>query len=135
MARKKELSAKPALSKLELDVMGVVWRLGECSTREVIQEYQKARILADTTIKTVLTSIRNKGYLELVPTTEPGFRFRPAVSQQEIAQSSLRGVVSNFFGGSTRAAILHLLRQEEISDSEMDEIRQMLKRSNSEEQL
>ena len=132
MGREIKPRTKSELSKLELEVMATVWRLGECSTRDVILEHQKKRPLADTTIKTVLTSIRGKGFLDLVPTTGPGFRLRPAMSQQEFGNHSLRGVVSNFFGGSAKEAILHLLEEEEISDPEMQEIRRMLERPSQE---
>jgi len=114
------------LSKLELDVMDTVWSLGECSTADVIGAYQSKRTLADTTIKTVLSNIRKKGYIELVPTTERGYRFRATVSRDSVAGRSLRQVVSKLFGGSPRQAILHLLNEERISKDDMREIQRML---------
>jgi len=119
-------NTKDELSKLELDVMAVVWELGEPSTAEVIDAYQKRRPLADTTIKTVLSNVRKKGYLELIPTTERGYRFRPTVTRDAVAKRSLKQVVSNLFGGSPRQAILHLLSEEPITQDDMREIRRML---------
>ena len=41
---KKEL---PELSRLEMAVMTVVWKLGDCSSAEVIAEFSKQRPLAE----------------------------------------------------------------------------------------
>ena len=58
------------LSGLELEVMNLVWKLGECTSADVIEAYNEVRPLADTTIRTVLTNIRRKGYLELIPSID-----------------------------------------------------------------
>ena len=62
--------SRPELSRLELEIMDVVWELGDCSSAEVIAAYRKKRPLAPTTIRTVLTNLRKKGYLEPIPTIE-----------------------------------------------------------------
>ena len=123
-------SAQPGepreLSDLELAVMAVVWQLGECSSAEVVERFSEQRPLAPTTIRTVLASIEKKGYLERVPTVERGLRYRPRVGREDVAGRSLRKLVGNLFGGSPRHAIAWLLREEELPDSELEEIRQMI---------
>ena len=123
-------SAQPGepkeLSELELAVMAVVWELGECSSAEVVDRFSERRPLAPTTIRTVLASIEKKGYLERVPTVERGLRYRPRVGREDVAGRSLRKLVGNLFGGSPRHAIAWLLREEELPDSELEEIRQMI---------
>lgn len=120
-------SAAPReLSDLELAVMDVVWEMGECSSAEVIERFSARRPLAPTTIRTVLTSIEKKGYLERVPTVERGLRYRPCVRREDVAGRSLRKLVGNLFGGSPRHAIAWLLREEDMADAELDEIRRMI---------
>lgn len=114
------------LSDLELAVMAVVWELGECSSAEVVERFSERRPLAPTTIRTVLASIEKKGYLERVPTVERGLRYRPRVGQEDVAGRSLRKLVGNLFGGSPRHAIAWLLREENLADAELEEIRRLL---------
>jgi predicted transcriptional regulator len=110
------------LSKLEQQVMNVVWKLGPCSSTEVIAEFTKRRKLADTTIRTVLTNLREKGYVEPMPTVERGFRLRPVVERETYLQRFLKNIVTNLFGGSSQQAILYLLKDNNISTEEMEEI-------------
>lgn len=128
MARPKRVvtNGLPELSPLELEVMDVVWNLGECSSAEVIQAFKRSRNLADTTIRTVLAKIRKKGYVEPVPTVERGFRIRPKVSKQSVAKRSMRGVVTKLFDGSPREAVLHLLKDEKFTDADLDAIRKLI---------
>lgn len=114
------------LSDLELAVMDVVWELGECSSADVVERFSARRALAPTTIRTVLATIEKKGYLERVPTVERGLRFRPRVEREDVAGRSLRKLVGNLFGGSPRHAIAWLLREENMADAELDELRRMI---------
>lgn len=127
MGRKKRVSkSMPELSRLEQDVMNVIWDLGDCSSAEVIEVFTRKRKLAKTTIRTVMSNLRKKGYIEPIPTIERGFRFRSCVSRDVVAKRSLKNVVSGLFEGSPRQAIAYLLRDEEIDETDLEEIRRML---------
>jgi predicted transcriptional regulator len=116
----------PELSPLELEVMNVIWRLGECTSADVISEFTKKRKLANTTIRTVLANIRKKGYLEIVPSVEPRIRFRPRVTKRTVTRRTVRQLLQNMFGDSPREAIAALLEEEDLDGKELDEIRKML---------
>jgi predicted transcriptional regulator len=114
------------LSPLELEVMSVIWELGECTSADVIREFGKKRKLANTTIRTVLANIRKKGYLEAVPSVEPRIRFRPAVTRRTVKRRTVKQLLSNMFGDSPREAIEFLLKEEDIDEAELGEIRRLL---------
>ena len=123
---RKQAREKKELSRLEMQIMDVVWGLGDCSSAEVIAEFCKKRPLAETTIRTVLTNLRKKGYLEPIPTVERGFRLRPTVSRESVAGRWMSNLVDNLFGNSPREAICHLLQDENISDEDLEEIRRLI---------
>lgn len=120
----------PRLSRLERDVMSIVWNLTEhardCPSADVVQTYQQKRSLADTTIRTVLRNLRKKGYVEPVPTIERGMRLRPTVAREVVARRTLRELVEGFFDGSPRRAISFLLKEEAIDEDELAAIRHVL---------
>ncbi len=132
MVAKNKGGPLPELSRLEQEIMRVVWQLGECSSAEVIDAYTRERALAKTTIRTVLSNLRKKGYVELVPTVARGHRLRPAVKREQVARRSLRTLVANLFNGSPRHAIAYLLNESEIAAADLDEIRRMIERRKQE---
>ena len=119
------------LSDLETEVMIVVWELEECSSNDVIEAFNKRRELAPTTIRTVLGNIEKKGYLKRVPSLERGYRFRPAVQRQAVAEHSLRRLISKLFNDSPRLAVTYLLKDERLLDADLKEIRRLLKSQQS----
>ncbi len=110
----------PALSRLEQRIMGIVWKLGECSSAEVIAENNREHPRAETTVRTVLSNLRRKGYVELVPTIERQHRFRPAVSQDEVGRASLKDLIAGLFAGSPRRALMYLIKEEDIADEDIE---------------
>lgn len=128
MTEKKRPSkqSRPALSSLELDVMDVVWELGDCTSAQVIEAFARKRPLAPTTIRTVLTNLRNKGYIKPIPTIGRGFMFRPTVPRESVARRSLKELLTSLFRNSPRQAIAYLLDDANVTEDELDEIRRMI---------
>ncbi|MFA6240390.1 MAG: BlaI/MecI/CopY family transcriptional regulator [Candidatus Hydrogenedentales bacterium] len=116
----------PELSSLEREIMSVLWNLGECSSADVIEIYTRERPLAKTTIRTVLSNLRKKGYVEVVPSVDRGFRLKASVPRTTVAGRSLRDLVQTLFNGSPRHAISHLIKDEAIDQNDLDEIQQMI---------
>lgn len=119
-------SGRPALSRLELEIIDVVWKLGDCTSAEVTAEFRKKRPLAPTTIRTVLTSLREKGYIRPIPAVGRGFRWRAVIARDAVVRRSLRDILSSLFHGSRRQAIACLLDDSEVTDADLDEIRRMI---------
>lgn len=117
---------RPALSSLETEIMDVVWDLGDCSSAEVIAAMSRKRKLAPTTIRTVLSNLRKKRYLEPIPTIERGFRLRATVNRDSVIRRTLHTLLKSLFAGSPRQAIAYLLKEEGLGDQDLDDIRRMI---------
>jgi predicted transcriptional regulator len=129
---KRSPKARPPLSGLELEVMNLVWDLGESTSADIIDAFAKHRPLAPTTIRTVLANIEEKGYVERVPTTERALRYRPSFPREAVATQTLQQLVGRLFGGSPKAAIAQLLADEELDAAELAEIQKMVSRRRKE---
>ncbi len=117
----------PRLSPLELTVMQVIWEHGDATAAEVRQALAKDRPLADTTIHTVLAKLREKGYLAPIPTIERSLRFAPTVAREQVARRSLRQLLGDFFGGSPQRLMAHLIKEENVDDAELAEVKKLLR--------
>lgn len=126
-ATPRESASRPPLGDLELEVMHVVWELGECTSGDVIAAFRSKRELAPSTIRNVLANLRAKGWLRPIPSIGRGFRLQPTTPREAAARRSLKSLLVSWFGGSTQEAIAHLLDDEEISNSDLDQIGKLLK--------
>ena len=125
-SRKTGRKKRPSLSGLELEVMNVVWDLGDCTSAQVTEAFREIRPLAPTTIRTVLTKLREKGYVKPIPSIERGFTFRPTVDREAVARRSLNELVGSLFKDSPQQAIAYLLDDADMTDGDLDELRRMI---------
>ena len=105
-SKRRTMKELPPLSRLEQRIMGIVWNLGECSSAEVI--------------------VAHKGYIELVPTVERQHRLKPAVSREKVGRRTLRELVSGFFGGSPQQIFSYLIKEEQLSEDDLEELRRLI---------
>jgi predicted transcriptional regulator len=80
------------LGPLESEVMEAVWRLGDTTVRDVHADLAPSRDLAYTTIMTTMARLAAKGLLER-DTAGLAHRYRPTVSREEYARSTVTSVV------------------------------------------
>lgn len=92
------------LSELEQEIMSVVWALGKCTIREVVEETNKTKKLAYTTIATILERLHEKGLLKK-DTSAFTVVFTPKQSKEEFGQKMAQSLLEKFFGTFGDAAI------------------------------
>jgi predicted transcriptional regulator len=132
MSMKRPSKTRPPLSGLELEVMNLVWEIGESTSADIVEAFSRRRPLAPTTIRTVLSNIEEKGYLQRVPTTERALRYRPSFPREAVATQTMQQLVGRLFGGSSKLAIAQLLASEELGADELEEIQKMVTRRRKE---
>jgi predicted transcriptional regulator len=80
------------LGPLETDVMETAWRLGDATVRDVHAELTETREIAYTTVMTTMSRLASKGLLER-DTSGLAHRYRPALSREEYARSTVSSVI------------------------------------------
>lgn len=123
MARKKS----PNLTEAELRLMDVLWDKGTATVGEVAEALPKELGLAYNTVLTTLRILEDKGYVEHVKAREGrAFVYSPLVGRDEAGRSAVRYLVSRFFRNSPELLVLNLLKDEELTEKELDRIRNLL---------
>lgn len=114
-----------SLSDLQLDVMRALWRQPDATVAQVAESMRPARVLAHTTVATLLTRLEKRG---LVSATRDGRQllYRALASEPHIQHSMVTRLVSGLFQGKTSDLLSHLLRADDIGDADLAQIRAML---------
>ena len=110
----------------ELELMKIIWRHDEPVTvRDVYEELRTRRPVAYTTVLTSMKTLEQKGYLKATQ-LDRAYLYRPARPKQQVITDMVRDFVERVFNGSSRPLVLHLLEDNQISESELREITRML---------
>jgi len=120
-------SKKPVLTGQELEIMKIVWQLGTATVREVYEELLKSRKIAYTTVMTMMGILEQKGRLTKTP-RDRAYVYSPTESQVQVVGSMVHEFVKRVFDGSAKPLLVHLARNKKISQKELDEISELLKK-------
>ncbi|MBP3214231.1 MAG: BlaI/MecI/CopY family transcriptional regulator [Bacteroidaceae bacterium] len=118
------------LTKAEMEIMNVLWERSEgMTTHEIIEEYPEPKP-AYSTIATFLKILTNKGFIQSHKQEGGGktFVFTPTISREAYTNRVMKEVKSTFFGNSLKSMLSFFARQEEVSEEDLKEIVEMIKR-------
>lgn len=104
------------LGQLERDILSIVWRLGNVTAEQVREELD--RPLKDSTIRTVLRRLEEKGYLAHQVESRT-FIYSPAESRQRVAGRAVQRIMDWFCEGSAEALLVGMVDSKVLGREEL----------------
>lgn len=108
------------LTEKEEELMRKLWTKDEMIAREVWEMYPEPRPHFNT-VATFLRILEQKGWVKHRPIGNTNL-YRAAVSEEEFGRKSLKSIISKFFNGSMAGMVSSLLKDEDLSKSQIDEL-------------
>jgi BlaI family transcriptional regulator, penicillinase repressor len=112
------------LTRYELEIMDVVWRLGEVTVHDVCANL--SRPLAYTTVMTSLSLLERKK--KVLGRTKRGraFVYHPLVSREKVSRDLLGDLRDVLFAGSLPSLVLNLMADESVSEADLAALQEAL---------
>jgi len=107
------------LGELERETLSIVWRLGSVTAERVREEID--RPLKDSTVRTVLRRLEEKGYLAHA-VEDRTFIYRPAESRQRVAGRAAKRIVDWFCEGSVEALLVGMVDSKVLGRDELQRL-------------
>jgi BlaI family transcriptional regulator, penicillinase repressor len=107
------------LGDLERSILSIVWRLGSVTAEQVREELD--RPLKDSTVRTVLRRLEEKGYLSH-SVEDRTFVYRSAESRQRVAGRAVKRIVDWFCEGSVEALLVGMVDSKVLDRSELQRL-------------
>jgi predicted transcriptional regulator len=117
--------AQPKLSKLELQIMQVLWDRGALSIREIQEGFPESGRPAYTTIQTTVYRLEAKNADRRVKKISNAHIFEATVSRQS-AQRRLIDDLLGLFGGRSQPVMAHLIEAGKLTMDDVKEAERLL---------
>jgi BlaI family penicillinase repressor len=124
MAKK---SANDGLTKLELKIMQVIWKSGQCAVGAVQQALDPP--LAYTTVQTMLNLLERKGKLKRTLEGR-AYIYSPTISETKAHGQGLRDLIDRMFGGSSEELVMSLLKTRQIDAKKLARLTRKFNKEN-----
>jgi len=110
----------PKLTRLELQIMEVLWTRGPCAIREIQEAFPKRNRPAYSTIQTTVYRLEEKKTLRRVKKISHAHIFEASISRGE-AQGRLVDDLLSLFGDRLQPVMAHLIESRKLT---LDDIRE-----------
>jgi len=114
---------KDTLTKLELQIMQVIWRHG-ASNVSAVQAALEQR-LAYTTVQTMLNILHRKGKLKRALNGR-AYEYSATVTEARALGHAVRDLVDRMFGGSSEELVMSLIKSHQIDAGKIAELSKRL---------
>lgn len=101
-------SPKIKLTRLELEIMQYLWKLGEVAVREIQEAIPAAKRPAYTTVQTILTRLEEKGAVRRTRKIGNAHLFEAVVTRKGMYERLVDELL-DLFGGSPEPLVSHLV--------------------------
>src|ERR1700722_10206265 len=120
------------LGEVEQMVMDYLWTHGPCSSEACREGLAAVRPMKDSTIRTVLRRLEEKGYLrhEIDGRT---FGYKASDARQNVAVRAVKSIIDRFCGGSAEQLVLGMVDNAVLDRKQLERLaRKISERQNSE---
>ena len=115
----------PKLTKLELEIMEVLWTRGPCAIREIQEAFPKRNRPAYTTVQTTVYRLEGKKTLHRVKKISHAHIFEALISRSA-AQSRLIDDLLALFGDRLQPVMAHLIESKRFTLNDVREAERAL---------
>ncbi|MCZ6676798.1 MAG: BlaI/MecI/CopY family transcriptional regulator [Candidatus Poribacteria bacterium] len=111
------------LHRLDLEVMKVVWKLGQATVNDVRNALKQP--LAYTSVATTLSHLERKGFLTH-DVDGRTYVYRPLVQESDVSKTMLGDLLERLFDGSVEQLVNTLLESRKIPSEELERVQELI---------
>jgi BlaI family penicillinase repressor len=113
------------LGELQRAVIEIIWELGRANVHQVRERLASSKTLAYTTVLTTLQKLEKAGWLTHKAEGR-SYVYLPTGTRDQAGAGSLRKFIKHVFDGDAMLMFQHLIRETNLKDDELREIREMI---------
>ena len=120
MTNKRQLRLRN-LGEVEQSVMDYIWSHGDSTAESCREALASSRPMKDSTIRTVLRRLEEKGYLTHKVEGRT-FIYRAADGRQNVAIRAVKNIIDRFCGGSAEELVLGMVDNEVLDHKQLQHL-------------
>src|SRR3974390_1071854 len=122
--------ALPRPTEAELELLRILWAIEPATVREIHEALNDEREAGYTTVLKLMQIMTAKGLVERDEANRAHV-YRATISQEDMQSKILKDLSVRLFAGSAAQLAMHALAMEPASETELEEIRALIERKQS----
>lgn len=109
------------LGPLEMEVLDVIWEMGQATSREIFEKMRERKRLGQSTVLTVLRRLSDRGILHRDAGGDV-YVYSPVMERHELGGRMIDDVVNRIFGGAVEPVIAHLMDRKGMKELDVERL-------------
>ncbi|MHB0999290.1 MAG: BlaI/MecI/CopY family transcriptional regulator [Armatimonadota bacterium] len=114
------------LSPAELELMEILWKKGCATAKEIQAAFSLHKKPAYTTIATVLSRMREKGYVD-AQERNFAFEYRPLVAREQVVRRKIKDLVERVLGGDIKPLAAYIAEDRQLTAEQIKTLEDILR--------
>ena len=123
----------PQISEAEYEVMKIVWKYAPINTNEITEKLLQTTSWSPKTIQTLIKRLVTKGALTYEKQSRV-FVYTPTIKESDYISRKSSSFLARFYGGNLTAMVSAYIKDDKLSDPEIEQLRSLLSRRKEEEE-
>ncbi len=123
--RRQKMKAQKQPTSAELEILDILWDLGQATVREVFEHANAKRATTYTTILKFMQIMQEKGLVKRDERAKAHV-YRPNASRGQVQNSLVGALMDRAFRGSALSLVQHALEAKPATREELDAIRRLI---------
>ncbi len=126
------MSKYPNLSEADSVIMEILWRSGKAKSAAILEEIEDKLGWSRQTVRTYLIRLMEKGLVDTREINKRTLEYYPLVSREEYAADKTGSLLNKYYG-SLSHMVAGIIQNEDISDTDLDELEKLIQRARNKE--
>ncbi|MBC8060742.1 MAG: BlaI/MecI/CopY family transcriptional regulator [Clostridiaceae bacterium] len=114
------------ISEAELEVMKILWELGEATSSQIVDRLTRTTDWKPKTIQTLITRLATKGAIKSENTNSKAFLYSPLVGENEYKSYVNNSLLQKLYNGSLNLMLSSFIKEQKLSKADIDSLKKLL---------
>lgn len=114
------------ISESEFEVMQALWKIGESTSLEIVNEVSKKKDWKNNTIMTLVSRLVSKGFIEVIRDKGDLLRYKPLISETTYKTKETSNFVERLYEGSLNKMIASFAKSKKLSKKDLEDLMKLI---------
>ena len=114
------------ISEAELEVMKVLWLLGEASSSQIVESLSEVKEWKPKTVQTLITRLVSKGAIKAENTNIKAFIYKPLIGEMEYKSQANDSFLKKLYNGSVNLMLASFVKEQKLTKADIEELKKIL---------
>ncbi|TCT15430.1 CopY family transcriptional repressor [Natranaerovirga pectinivora] len=120
------MKAIPQISESELEVMKILWEVGDSTSANIVEVLTNRTDWKDKTVYTLINRLVAKGAIKAEKTDGKAYIYSPSISEIDYQEFANNSFIQKVYNGSVKMMLTSFVKEHKITKEDIDNLKRIL---------